>query len=161
VGFPDLTQVTADRPVAVRRQLTISGGSPAQSNLHVTSATLLGHGIPYWSSVRPRAIPPSFNDADFRSPSLLTGRLAPAAGALSMTNVSINDITRDAGTLDELNARYARTKARLAAARGADDEEAQAAATAKLVELDEAIGTILATLALRNAELARLRQVAA
>ena len=78
-----------------------------------------------------------------------------------MTNVFIRPNSQNAGSLDELNARYGHAKARLAAARLAGDQEGQTAASAELISLDEAIATILATLALRNAGIARLRKAAA
>ena len=78
-----------------------------------------------------------------------------------MTNIFTSPMSQDYGSLGELNARRARAKARLAAAWLAGDREAQATAAANLADLDEAIGTILATLALRNAEAARQRQAAA
>lgn len=78
-----------------------------------------------------------------------------------MTNIFSNTMSQDYGSLGDLNARRARAKVRLASARLAGDQEAQAAVAADLAHLDEAIGTILATLALRNAEAARHRQSAA
>jgi hypothetical protein len=78
-----------------------------------------------------------------------------------MTNIFFNIMSQDYGSLGDLNAQRKRTKARLASAWLAGDQEAQASAAADLTDLDEAIGTILATLALRNAEVARHRQAAA
>jgi len=78
-----------------------------------------------------------------------------------MTNAFVSPKSQNTGSLVELNARYGHAKARLAAARLAGDQEGQTAASAELVVLDEAIATVLATLALRNAGIARLRQAAA
>ena len=78
----------------------------------------------------------------------------------SMTNLFTNAMSLDYGALGDLNARRARAKACLASARLADDQEAQATAAADLAHLDEAIGTVLANVALRNAEAARHRQSA-
>jgi hypothetical protein len=64
-------------------------------------------------------------------------------------------------TLSELNTRYARAKARLAAARLANEQAALTVASAELVKLDEAIATVLAEVALRNADLGRQRSAAA
>ena len=78
-----------------------------------------------------------------------------------MTNLFADIASPDHSSLSELNVRHARAKARLAAARLSDDHAPQAAASAELVKLDEAIATILATLALRNASIARQRRAAA
>ncbi len=78
-----------------------------------------------------------------------------------MIHMFPNSVGQDYGSLGELNVRRAHAKARLASSQIAGDREAQETAKAELIELDEAIGTVLATLALRNAEIARLRQAAA
>jgi hypothetical protein len=78
-----------------------------------------------------------------------------------MTNVFIYASSQNDNSLIELNAHYSRAKTRLAAARLAGDQEAQGAASAELIELDEAIATVLANLALRNAGIARLHRAAA
>ena len=78
-----------------------------------------------------------------------------------MTNVLADITSPDQMTLSELNAHHARAKARLAAARLANEQAALTVASAELVKLDEAIATVLANIALRNAEMARQRRAAA
>jgi hypothetical protein len=77
-----------------------------------------------------------------------------------LTNLFLSAVSQDYSSLGELNSLRARAKARLASARLAGDEEAQATVSVELTQLDEAIGTVLANFALRNAELARIRQAA-
>jgi hypothetical protein len=73
----------------------------------------------------------------------------------------ITPASRNHVTLSNLNARRAVAKASLAAAQGGSDSGKQAVASAELIELDEAISTLLALAALRNAEIARCREARA
>jgi predicted short-subunit dehydrogenase-like oxidoreductase (DUF2520 family) len=78
-----------------------------------------------------------------------------------MNDVSENSFARDRGTLSDLNTGRAGANARLTAAQATGDTASLAAALAQLAELDEAIATLLATVALRNADTARQRRTAA
>lgn len=78
-----------------------------------------------------------------------------------MNDVSNSAVSQDRGTLSDLNTERAGAKARLAAARVTGDLASLVAAMAQLAELDEAIATVLATLALRSADTARQRRAAA
>ena len=78
-----------------------------------------------------------------------------------MTKLFADIASPDRSTLSELNARHAHAKARLAAARLANEQAALTVASAELVRLDEAIATVLASVALRNAHVARQRRAAA
>ena len=78
-----------------------------------------------------------------------------------MTNVPADIASPEHMTLGELNARHTRAKARLSAARLANEQAALTVASADLVKLDEAIATVLANIAFRNAEMARQRRAAA
>jgi hypothetical protein len=82
-------------------------------------------------------------------------------GASSMTNVFATSASHDYVTLGALNTRYALVKARLTSAHANGDQKARDAAWAEIIELDEEIGTVLAKLALHNAEVARIRKTAA
>ncbi len=77
-----------------------------------------------------------------------------------MTDVLADLTSPDHMTLSELNAHHARAKAGLAAARLANGQAALTVASTELVKLDEAIATVLANVALRNADVARQRRVA-
>ena len=78
-----------------------------------------------------------------------------------MTDVLADITSPDHMTLGELNAHHARAKARLAAARLANEQTTLTVTLAELVKLDEAIATVLANIALRHAEVARQRRAAA
>jgi len=63
----------------------------------------------------------------------------------------------DCATLGELNARRVGVMTLLADARARGDREAGARAAAELVRIDDAVGAAVVALALRNADIARLR----
>ncbi|WP_210529656.1 hypothetical protein [Rubellimicrobium arenae] len=78
-----------------------------------------------------------------------------------MTSQWSTDSSPGGDLLSELNIRRTRANIRLGAARLAGDVAAQSAAASELAQLDEAIATVLATRALRNAAIARLGPAAA